>query len=427
MSTLNNSRPQPAYPGGQQELYTLIETGWGSYMEHLAVFSAYKTIYTAQLATDQLAALAAARVMPDEASREEVHKTLRKKVQELSIACLDRWSLLDGYIMDAFPEVNYEDKRQAAGHGYYRGAQQEDWESVKGLMSSGLTFITNNTAVLTSDGGMTATFASDFSDLKTDFETHHQLFIQAEEQAKALTDAKIEANNALYRTLVKMFKDGQRLFRKQAAIRDQFIVERVMELINGGGGGGGNPTPGETMNLTGDVMHAVTGAPLANVEVTVMLASGHVKVLTDAGGSYAANGLTVSASEEVQVQFIGSGLEDLTESVTLVPGEDQVLNVAMVSVTAFVGQVTDTFGNPQGGATVRFGNAAGNVETQTDNNGNYNLRVSGPGGPLNGTLTAEGPGLMPSSRPVMITPGEEQVQNFMLSPMAPPPPPPPIP
>jgi len=226
MSTMNSSRPQPAYPCGQQDLYTLIETGWRSYEEHLPAFSTYKTFYTQTTADNQLAALKSAREMPDEASREEVHKTLRKKLKQLAVGCTTQWSFLDGYIMDGFDEEHYQDKRMAAGHGYYRGAQQQDWESVKGLMTSGKLFIGSNLVVLTDDGGMPGGFETGFVTLQEDFEKKHQEFLQAEEQAKALTDAKIEANNALYRALTKMFRDGLRIFRRQAAIREQFMVER---------------------------------------------------------------------------------------------------------------------------------------------------------------------------------------------------------
>jgi hypothetical protein len=37
-------------------------------------------------------------------------------------------------------------------------------------------------------------------------------------------------------------------------------------------------------------------------------------------------------------------------------------------------------------------------------------------------FSTEAAGMMPFSRPVTITPGQQQEQNFTLSPMAPPPP-----
>lgn len=91
------------------------------------------------------------------------------------------------------------------------------------------------------------------------------------------------------------------------------------------------------------------------------------------------------------------------------------------TATAFFGHVTDTFGNTLAGATVRLSNAEGTVETQTDSNGNYRLELTGLEEPVSAHLSAETMGMMPSSRPVTIAPDEQQEQNFMLSPMAPPP------
>ncbi|MCF8257206.1 MAG: carboxypeptidase-like regulatory domain-containing protein [Flavobacteriales bacterium] len=324
MGTLNDSRPQPAYPGTQQELYTLIETGWGSYVQYLPDFTNKKTIYTQQVADDELTALALARMMPDEASRAEVHKTLRKKVLDLSLDCLEQWSFLDSYIMDAFPEENYEDKREAAGHGYYRGAQREDWDSVKGLMSSGKGFIAGNATVLAADGGMPGTFAGAFDALKLDFETHHQLFLHAEEEAKRLTDLKVEANNLLFKTMSKMFKDGQRIFRKQAAIREQFIVERVMELIGGSGGTGPEPKTaffGQVVDTNGNM--------LAGAILRLSNADGMLEVQTDSNGKYRLEVPELAQPESGTLSAEANGMMPSSRPVTIAPEEEQEQNFTL--------------------------------------------------------------------------------------------------
>jgi len=408
------------YPCGQQELYTIGENGWASYLEHLARFSAKKSTYTAQKAADALTALRAAEAMPDEASRESVHVLLRIQLVDLASVCLIAWGDLDSYIMDGFPENEQESRRNDAGHGYYARALGEDWEGVKGLMTSGAEFIAAQDAALTA-GGMLPTFPGEFAAARTAFLDKYLEFTQAEELSKTLTDAKIEANNAVYRELMRMFKDGQKYFRFEAAIRERFVFERVWEMIDGGGGNSGlSPQP---MNLTGTVTHAVTAASLFNVEVTIIRTGGNITVFTNASGNYAANGIQLTTTESVQVRFRHTGLTERIETTTLVPGQDKVLNVVMTPSTVFFGRVTDNFGNSVEGATVRLSNADMMMEVQTDINGNYRLPLSGLEQPLSATLTAEAMGMMPSSRPVTIAPGEQQEQNFSLSPMAPPPPP----
>jgi hypothetical protein len=132
MNTMNTDRPQPVYSCSQQDLYTLIETGWRSCAQYLPDFWNYKTFYTQAMIDGELAALATARQMPDEASRDEMHKTLRKKLRVLATQCVAKWSDLDGYIEDGFDEESYADKRTAAGHGYYRAAQHDEWGECEG-------------------------------------------------------------------------------------------------------------------------------------------------------------------------------------------------------------------------------------------------------------------------------------------------------
>lgn len=238
MSALRSSRPRPGYPCSQQDLYSVVETGWNSYNEHLLLFENLSTRYTATTGTDQLATLQLVRNLPDEYKRDETHKSLRLQLVSLSEDCIAKWHFLSGYIRDGFTEEEYDGKRLAAGHAYLRGAEQQDWEQVIALMQSGVSFAGANTAALTT-GGMPPTFLAELTQLRDDVQARHQEFIQSEEQAKVLTDQKINANNKLFKDLMSMFEDGKRLFRQDAAIREQFTLDRVLDLIRGGSSGTG--------------------------------------------------------------------------------------------------------------------------------------------------------------------------------------------
>lgn len=267
--SLTSSRPQPVYPCSQQDLYTIAETGWNSYLAHQAQFENLSTRYTTTVGTDALAAIEAARNMPDEDSRDEMHKTLRVHLVSLSEACIIKWSNMMTFVRDGFPKNEYENKRLAAGYNYYIPAEKEDWDAVKGLMQSGLLFLNANTTVLTDDGGMPATFATEFVAAKTAFEQKHQAFLQAEEESKVLTDAKIEANNALYRALMNMFEDGKKVFRNNAAVREQFTFERIWELVDGSGGGS-NAVPATVIEINAYMYDEDTNLPIVGGFLTVM-------------------------------------------------------------------------------------------------------------------------------------------------------------
>jgi hypothetical protein len=323
MCALQSGRPQPEYPCGQQDLYTIVETGWQSYAEYLADFMNLSTLYTATTGTDQLSALGAARKMPDEDSRTEVHKTLRIQLSGMAEKCLIMWSDMSTYIRDGFPANEYDSKRIAAGHNYYAGAAHENWDDVKGLMQNGVDFASLNSVALTT-GGMPATFVTDLDDAKTQFEAKHQEFLHAEEDSKVLTDQKINANNALYRSLIKMFDDGKRIFRNNAAVREQFTFDSIWELVSGGG-----TTPSDEAKLGGTITDSDTLQPLAEVSVTLSSNGESETVLTDTDGKYLFSKLT-AGDYTILAEKVGYVSAESTLSVS--KGETAVLDIQMVPV-----------------------------------------------------------------------------------------------
>jgi hypothetical protein len=333
MCALQSSRPLPEYPCSQQDLYTIVETGWQSYAEFLADFMNLSTLYTAATGTDQLAALAAARAMPDEDSRNEVHKTLRVQLSGLAETCLITWSDMSTYIRDGFPANEYENKRIAAGANYYAGAAHENWDDVKGLMQNGIAFVNANTATLTT-GGMPATFVADMTAARDAFEVKHQAFLHAEEDSKVLTDEKITANNALYRALTKMNEDGKKIFRNNAAVREQFTFERIWELVSGNGGGSGTGVPSTIIELGIYTYDEDTLEPIAGATFSVLNAPGNlvVSATTDSLGMTELKITGYAADEDavLEVELVAPGYETASGTMDMRAGNYYSLDFGMV-------------------------------------------------------------------------------------------------
>lgn len=315
-------RPRNVYPCGQQELYTIVPNGWASYAEHLGRFAAKKLTYTVQKGLDAMAAMHAAEAMPDDASRESVHVLLRMKLVELASTCIIVWGDLDSYIMDGFADSEQESRRSAAGHDYYERALHEDWEGVKGLMKNGADFIAAEGAALTT-GGMPMAFPGEYGAARTAFLDKYLEFTQAEELTKAMTDAKIEANNAVYRELMKMFRDGQKIFRFEPAIREQFTFERVLKLIDGGGGGTGTVSKFTT---TGTITDKATGLPINKVTVTLATVDGEVSTQTGPDGKYELVLTNVTAPKAGNLSATVEGYAPESRGISIVPSESTVQN-----------------------------------------------------------------------------------------------------
>lgn len=285
MSPLNPNRPVSEYNTGEQDLYTGIEMVWTSYAEYLTDFEAWKTTYTAATGTDAFAALDAAKAMPDEAQRDELHTSLQKQLGPLSDDCLIVWKQLESYIRDSFPTLVYQDKLNAAGHTYYEGASAKNWEDVQGLMNDGELFIAANTAELTT-GGMPGTFAASFTAAKDAFDAKHAEFLQAEETSKVLRDDKVVANNDLYHTAMNMCEDGKKIFRQEPAKRDQFTWSTVQALIKGSQ---------SSHSVKGVVTDKTTALPIEGAKAAVLDKSGvpieGKEAVTESDGTYKIIGL----------------------------------------------------------------------------------------------------------------------------------------
>lgn len=262
MATQNEQRPTNDYTCAQAELYAGLETAWNSQAEHEAEFIAENTTYTAGLSVTRLAAIAAAQALPDGQARGAEAEVTRITLVEKLDVVLGKWNSLDGYIHKAFTGAYYKPRIEEAGKQYYLKATEKNWEYVKQLLVGMKNFLTAHGAVLVSDGGMPPTFAASVDAIKTTFDGLYTDFKDAEQDSKEQTDTKIEANNAIYKEGRKMMEDGKHIFRKNAAVRDRFVWERILELIT-------PPSGGSTVIREGElVMGAIKNIDLTGVDGT---------------------------------------------------------------------------------------------------------------------------------------------------------------
>ena len=261
---LETSRPQPEYTCSAGALYAGLEIAWQSQGEQEAAFAAENTFYTAGLSVTKIAAIHAARALPDGQARYAEAENLRVTLIEKQEAGLIKWNSLEGYIKRAFTGAHYKPRIEEAGKGYYEKAANRNWEFVTQLLVAGENFITAHAAELTADGGMPGTFATAFTSAKNEFGAFYTNYMDARQDAQEQTDAKILANNAIFSDGRRMMADGQHIFRNNASVRERFVWDRIQEMISSPGAGGdevkeGQFGPGEIDNVdVSDVNGGVT-------------------------------------------------------------------------------------------------------------------------------------------------------------------------
>jgi hypothetical protein len=237
--------------------------GWNSYLENQPAFGAFNTLYDVAFGTTALAEVDAALNLPGFQERDEAGETFHIQLTEAHAEAIFKWKSLRSYIKHAFAPELQKPKIESAGYDHYTQAANLNWAETQSLLVAGQHFLDNNTAELTA-GGMPATFAAAYATASTDFLTLYDQFTDAEQDAQEGTNAKVNANNAIYKKLLLMFEDAQMIFEHEPSKRERFVFAQVYAMITKPGG---STIPNDTVMIEGLVTDLTTGSPIVNASV----------------------------------------------------------------------------------------------------------------------------------------------------------------
>lgn len=272
---MGTSRPIAKYHCTQAELYAICTIGWQSYTENQPDFEAFKTTYTVPFGEAMVLAVETAKNLPDFQSRNQDTETAYILMGQTATLALNKWRTLRSYIKSAFPSELQKPNIEAAGEEHYTKASTRNWGETELMFTSAINYINDNTAILTT-AGMPAAFPTDFSDLHTTFATHYSTFTDSGQDEHEGTDTKVNANNAIYDNLQKMFEDGQIIFENDPAKRERFIFARVKELITNNPNSGSIPST--VIEIGMYVYDEQTNLPIEGAQATFFNAPGGVSI-----------------------------------------------------------------------------------------------------------------------------------------------------
>ena len=223
--------PKSIYNCTQAELYAITSIALNSFQENLSAFSTFKSIYTPTYYADRVAELNAAIALPYFQQRDEPVEIARIALKSKATECLVAWQSLKSYIIDTFDKPQQKALLESAGADFYRGAADDNWEVMQQLLTMAKQFIATHSIEMTNADVMPVNFPSEFETLKLNLYALYDDFKAKEQTIKQVTAAKINANNALYRNIISMMKDGRIIFRGDAAVRDRFIFKKVKAIV----------------------------------------------------------------------------------------------------------------------------------------------------------------------------------------------------
>jgi len=225
------------------------------------------------------------------------------------------WQDLKCYVRDAYPsDTEYDIKMDEAGWSYYQKSDSS-WTKAQALFASGVNFINANRTVLETSGYMTQEYADAFLEMRANFDgafTDYMVKIQQSEEA---TEQRLDACNAIYESVIGCCADGQRVFKDEEAVKNEFVFSAVVEKVN----------PSGPASLKGYVTYEINGEPV--VGMTAEIESINKKAVVNDEGFYDFGPLTGGANYTVKY-VLNDEVKD-TEQVTVPVGTTVHKNVVI--------------------------------------------------------------------------------------------------
>ena len=224
-------KPIKNYNCTQAELYAIAAITLDSFEQNLTSFTAFKTIYTPTYHTDKVAELNAAMALPDLQQRDEPVEIARLTLKNKANECLAAWQALKSYITSTFGKEQAKVYLESAGAGYYLKASNYNWEILIQMLQTASTFIAEHSSEMINADIMPVGFPSSFETMKEEAKDFYTDFKNKEQTFEEKTAAKIIANNGVYESIITIMKDGQKIFRNNAAVRERFVFKKVKAIV----------------------------------------------------------------------------------------------------------------------------------------------------------------------------------------------------
>ena len=223
------------YGVSQEILYTICKTAWDLCSSYLTQFTNLKAYYTADFITASKQAVDDAKALPSTVQTVTDRKAARIALVAGTKQVQANWQLLKIYIVKAYDKSMVDTKLDAAGAAFYNKASVDNWSGVRSLIDAANIFIAANLADLTANQNMPAGFQTTFANDGNDCTELSNNFFGRNIQKQMATGAKIDANNAIYASVIEMLKDGQQIFKDDAAVKKQFTFSRLVSVYRGEG------------------------------------------------------------------------------------------------------------------------------------------------------------------------------------------------
>ncbi len=298
---------------GQDALIEAVVLIWTYCKVRITRMSGFKSKYTSSMCDLKIAEAQAILLMPDNAARQSVHEMARVSLQGIVDSGRSMWQDLKCYVRDAYTDTaEYDIKLGEAGWSYYQKSATS-WTKAKALFASTVNFINANRTALQDQGYMPDAFADTFIELQSNFEVAFVDYMTKVQQSEEGTDERMDVCNAIFASVMECCADGQRVFKNEDAIKNEFVFSAVVEKVD----------PSGPASLKGYATYIINGEPV--VGMTAEIEAINKRVVMNDEGFYDFGPLTGGVNYTVKY-VLGDVVKD-TEVVTVPVGTTVHKNV----------------------------------------------------------------------------------------------------
>jgi len=220
------------YKCEQDVLYDAGRLGWDNYERIQPQFALRSDYFTMQVSTDAKKAIDLAEAMPDKASRQLAASNALTEMERLNPLITTEFQFLELFIRKAYPNTA-EAELAAAGGTYFAKAIKQNWGATESLARKAKSYMEAHLADLTANNNMPTTFPDAFNALGDAFIAQRSIRNNSLGTSETGTTEKIQANNAVYDTLIKMLEFGKLITKNNKTEEKKFVFEELKKVVKG--------------------------------------------------------------------------------------------------------------------------------------------------------------------------------------------------
>ena len=212
--------------------------------------------------------------------------------------------------------MEWRDLRQTwAGASLYKKVSGENWSAIRSLIEAANSFISQNLPALTDNANMPATFPALFQSVGENFVELSVIYFDTDNTKKMVVAQKIDANNAIYESVISMCKDGQQIFKDDVAVKNLFVFDQQLAIRKGAG----------SASLSG---YIVNEAHLPVIGALIESAELGYQAFTNSDGKFSIKRM-VAGNYNISVSF--PGYVSVEQQVSLTAGVKSKMNLTLAS------------------------------------------------------------------------------------------------